>query len=187
MARTGIPSCTTAVSEARRLPSGRGLPSRCNENMGGGISKRPASAAAPGVKSDAAAAKKLGRVLKDSGVSRVVLIRHANAKPRDPEAAAAEAGTVLKPNTPHANAWTVGDLTRPLTEKGEAQAADGARAYLNSFDLRAVICSEAERAIATKEIMTAGKFPNAGPGALTLHTLHPSRSGTPACAPLHSI
>ena len=145
------------------------------DGMGGGLSrsKRPVSAAP--------AARRLGRVLKDAGIAKVILIRHANAKPRDPEAAAVEAGTVLKPETPFANAWTVGDLTRPLTEKGEVQAAAAAEAYLNSYALKAVIASEATRAIATKEIMTSGGFPKGGPGSLTLHTLHPARSGTPEC------
>uniref|UniRef100_A0A7S2HF34 Phosphoglycerate mutase (2,3-diphosphoglycerate-dependent) n=1 Tax=Haptolina brevifila TaxID=156173 RepID=A0A7S2HF34_9EUKA len=29
--------------------------------------------------------------------------------------------------------------------------------------------------------MTASAFPKGGPGSLTLHTLHPARSGTPQC------
>jgi hypothetical protein len=149
--------------------------------MGGGVSKgrsRPASANAAA--SDDRATQ-LGKVLVTSGVSRVVLIRHANAKPRDPEAAAVEAGTVLKPDTPFANAWTVGDLTRELTLKGEEQAAAARDTWYGALSVRAVISSEATRAIATKEIMTRGKFPQGAPGCLTLHTLHPARSGTPRC------
>ena len=151
--------------------------------MGGGASKnaRPSSAHPEGPKS--ANGKKstaLGDLLFKAGIKKVVMIRHANAKPRDPEAAAVEAGTVLKPETPFANAWTVGDLTRGLTPKGEEQAA-AAMTWLNQCDVRAVICSEASRAIDTKEIMTAGKFPAGGQGCLTLHTLHPARSGTPDC------
>ena len=152
--------------------------------MGGAVSlvSRPASAAPAGMLSrEQVEAKKLGRVLADRGVKKVILIRHANAKPRDPEAAAVEAGAVLKPETPHANAWTIGDLTRPLTDKGEEQAAAAKAAYLDSLAVRAVVASEATRAIATKDIMTGGKFPKDGSGTLTLHTLHPSRSGTPEC------
>merc|ERR1719238_1883247 len=132
--------------------------------MGGGISRsRPASAAptksgktAAGVVT-ANGSLALGSVLSKAGITKVIMIRHANAKPRDPEAAAVEAGTVLKPDTPFANAWTVGDLTRELTEKGNEQAA-AAKAWLDTYDVRAVICSEATRAIATNEIMTGGKF-----------------------------
>ena len=58
---------------------------------------------------------------------------------------------VLKPDTPFANSWTVGDLTRELTPKGEEQAADARRGWFGALDVRAVICSEATRAIATKE------------------------------------
>merc|ERR1712070_203724 len=74
----------------------------------------------------------------------------------------------------------VGDLSRELTDKGREQAAT-ARMWLQAHHLRLVVCSEAIRATATKEIMTAGRFPPGGPGCLTLHTLHPSRSGTPEC------
>jgi len=147
--------------------------------MGSSVSKRPQSAAPKGAKPEDVATRKLGRLLSESGIKKVVLIRHANAKPRDPEAAAVEAGTVLKPDTPHANAWTVGDLTRPLTDKGREQAA-AAKSWFNSFSLRAVICSEAARAISTAGIM-ADALPKGSPGYLTLHTLHPSRSGTPEC------
>ena len=73
---------------------------------------------------------------------------------------------------------TVGDLTRGLTDKGETQAV-AAKAWLDTHELRAVICSEALRATATMAIMTGGRFPKDGPGSLTLHTLHPSRFGTP--------
>ena len=86
---------------------------------------------------------------------------------------------VLKPGAPYANSWTVGDLTRQLTSKGEEQAAN-AKEWLSAYKLRAVISSEATRAWATKDIMAPG-FPNGGPATLTLHTLHPARSGTPDC------
>ena len=153
--------------------------------MGSGVSKskpsRPSSAHPDGPNSvNGKRSTALGDVLRNAGVKKVVLIRHANAKPRDPEAAAVEAGTVLKPETPHANAWTVGDLTRGLTPKGEEQAT-AARAWFDNHAVRAVIASEATRATATLEIMTAGKFPKGGAGYLTLHTLHPARSGTPDC------
>ena len=127
----------------------------------------------------------LGAVLSGAGITKVVMIRHANAQPRDPEAAAAAkadsvlAASVLKPDTPFANAWTVGDLTRKLTEKGVEQAG-AAKAWLDASKLRAVVCSEATRATATKDIMAPG-FSKGDPGCLTLHTLHPSRSGTPNC------
>ena len=142
--------------------------------MGGGASKnnsRPATAAK---------AKSLGKVFLDAGVKKIIMIRHANAQARDPEAAAVEAGTVLKPDTPFANAWTIGDLTRKLTPIGEEQAS-AAMAWFGTNSIRAVICSEATRAIATKDIMTEGKFPQGAPGHMTLHTLHPARSGTPEC------
>jgi len=125
----------------------------------------------------------LGAVLSGAGIKKVVMIRHANAKPRDLEAAATEAGeaaAILKPDTPFANAWTVGDLQRELTDKGKEQAA-AAASWLSAHSLRAVVCSEAVRATATKEVMTKGAFPKDGPACLTLHTLHPSRSGTPDC------
>ena len=147
--------------------------------MGGGASKNRPVSAAPKTNTDVA--KKLGKAFDDGGIKKVILIRHANAKPRDPDAAAVEAGTVLKADTPHANAWTVGDLTRGITEKGEQQAKASKAAYLDGLSLKAVICSEAERAIATKNLMTDGHFPPGGAGVLTLHTLHPSRSGTPDC------
>lgn len=149
--------------------------------MGGGASKqvRPTSAN-PKSGANIKASNELAKTLFTAGVKKVVMIRHANAQPRDPEAAAVEAGTVLKPDTPHANAWTVGDLTRDLTPKGEEQAA-AAKAWFDQLDVRAVIASEATRAIKTKDIMTDGKFPKGGPGCLTLHTLHPARSGTPDC------
>ena len=138
--------------------------------MGSGVSKaKPKPSGGPG--KDA-----LGEVLQASGITKVIMIRHANAKPRDPEAAAVEAGTVLKADTPFANAWTVGDLTRELTDKGREQAA-AAKTWLGSHKVRATIASEAARAIQTKEIMTAGLEK----GEMTLHTLHPSRSGTPEC------
>ncbi len=143
--------------------------------MGGGASKKAAA------RPQSARASDLGRVLSSAGITKVILIRHANAQPRDPEAAAVEAGTVLKPDTPFANAWTVGDLTRALTAKGEDQAAAAAAAYLDAMGVKAVVCSEAVRAIRTGEIMTHGRFAKDAPGYLTLHTLHPSRSGTPDC------
>lgn len=146
--------------------------------MGGGVSKnkaRPATAASAAVK-----AEHLGRLLREGGITKVLLIRHANAAPRDPEAAAIEANTILKPDTPHANAWTVGDLARPLTATGEAQANSAAE-WLQQFDVKAVICSEAVRATATQKIMMRGRFQPGSDGYLTLHTLHPSRSGTPEC------
>lgn len=147
--------------------------------MGAGASKggrsRPASAAPNST-------ARLGAVLSGAGITKVVMIRHANAKPRDLEAAAAEAGaaSVLKPDTPFANAWTVGDLKRELTDKGAEQAGEAGK-WLAAHSLRAVICSEAVRATATKEIMTGGAYPPGGPACLTLHTLHPARSGTPDC------
>merc|ERR1719487_956 len=147
--------------------------------MGGVVTKsRPASAASPDVRivrnEAKTSASALGDVLKKAGITKVVMIRHANAQPRDPEAAAVEAGDVLKKDTPFANAWTVGDLTRALTPKGEEQAAAAKAAWFDQLNVRAVICSEATRAISTKEIMTAGKFPAGAPGSLTLHTLHPA-------------
>jgi hypothetical protein len=150
--------------------------------MGGGLSSRsrPASALPGAPKPAQSGSAALGAVLSRAGVTKVIMIRHANAKARDPNAAAIEAGTVLKKGTPFANAWTVGDLSRELTDKG-AEQANAAKVWLDKHELRAVICSEATRAIATKEIMTAGKFPKGGTGCLTLHTLHPSRSGTPDC------
>ena len=154
---------------------------RRSQVMGGGLSSRqsrPASAA-PNKKDRATGT--LGATLTRAGIKKVVMIRHANAAPRNPEAAAAEDGAhVLKPDTPFANAWTVGDLTRELTEKGSAQAV-AARAWLETHEVRAVIASEALRATATLDIMTSGKFTKGGAGYLTLHTLHPSRSGTPDC------
>lgn len=134
----------------------------------------------------------LGSVLSDAGITKVVMIRHANAKPRDLNAASREVAEldglqshrgVLKPGAPHANSWTVGDLTRALTPKGQEQAA-AAREWLSAHDVRAVVSSEATRAWATKDIM-APAFPkggpSAGPGCLTLPMLHPSRSGTLEC------
>merc|ERR1719197_1492415 len=59
-----------------------------------------------------------------------------------------------------------------------------AREWLGAHQLRAVVSSEATRAWATKDIM-APAFPKggpaAGPGCLTLPSLHPSRSGTLEC------
>jgi broad specificity phosphatase PhoE len=126
----------------------------------------------------------LGEVLNRGGITKVVLIRHANAQPRDPEAAAVEAGGICREGFPFANAWTVGDLIRGITEKGKKQAADAKSSWFDAHKLRAVICSEAVRATATKDIMAAGSdeiFAKGGQGMLTLHTLHPSRSGTPDC------
>ena len=134
----------------------------------------------------------LGSVLSNAGITKVVMIRHANAKPRDLQAASREVQEldglqshrgVLKPGAPHANSWTVGDLTRQLTPKGQEQAT-AAREWLSAYDVRAVVSSEATRAWATKDIM-APAFPkggpSAGPGCLTLPMLHPSRSGTMDC------
>lgn len=134
----------------------------------------------------------LGEVLKAAGITKVVMIRHANAKPRDLQAASREVAEldglqshrgVLKPGAAFANSWTVGDLTRQLTPKGQEQAA-AAREWLSTHELRAVVSSEATRAWATKDIM-APAFPkggaSAGPGCLTLPMLHPSRSGTMEC------
>jgi hypothetical protein len=44
----------------------------------------------------------LGESLAQCGVKKVVLVRHANAEPRDPEQVAADFGEVLKPGAPHA-------------------------------------------------------------------------------------
>jgi len=158
--------------------------------MGAGVSKgsRPSTASSRSRPPTASSTGKdnttpLGVLLSGAGIKKVLMIRHANAKPRDLEAAAVEAGetaSVLKPDTPFANAWTVGDLRRDLTDKGQEQAA-AASSWLAAHSLRAVICSEAVRATATKDIMTKGAFPKDGPACLTLHTLHPSRSGTPDC------
>jgi broad specificity phosphatase PhoE len=148
--------------------------------MGGTFSKKKAivpTVAPDAVQSDSATdlgAADLGQLLAGSGITKIVLIRHANAAPRNPEAAAVEAGTVLKPNTPFANAWTVGDLTRDLTDKGREQAS-AAKVWLDVHELKGVITSEAARAYLTKDIMAPGA------STLTLHTLHPSRSGTPEC------
>ena len=144
--------------------------------MGSGASKK--AGARP---QTARRTSELGSVLSSAGITKVILIRHANAQPRDHEAATVEVGAVIKPGTPFANSWTVGDLIRPLTAKGEEQAKAAATAYLDSMDLRAIVCSEATRAIRTGEIMTHGRFAKGAPGYLTLHTLHPSRSGTPDC------
>ena len=126
--------------------------------MGSGASKSKKAAPAatpqaPPTPSDAGSGRasgELGSLLANAGITKVVLIRHANAAPRDPEAAAVEAGQVLKANTPFANAWTVGDLTRPLTEKGQPQAAAAKGAWFEALQLKGVICSEAARAINTK-------------------------------------
>lgn len=134
------------------------------------------AAAKPAAASGSTSAAELGALLSQAGVTKVIMIRHANAAPRDPDAAAAELG-VLKPNTPHANAWTVGDLTRGLTDKGREQAA-AAKGWLDTHAVKFVIASEAIRATATRDIMCAGREPF---GQLTLHTLHPARSGTPEC------
>ena len=145
--------------------------------MGNGVSLAKKKAAVPSAAPDAdesGSAADLGQLLSSSGITKVVLIRHANAAPRDPEAAAVEAGTVLKPNTPFANAWTVGDLTRDLTDKGREQAS-AAKGWLDAHKLKGVITSEAARAYKTKDIMAPGA------STLILHTLHPSRSGTPEC------
>lgn len=144
-------------------------------SMGGAFSKKKAvvPTAAPGAGQSGSPAE-LGQLLASSGITKVVMIRHANAAPRDPEAAAVEAGTVLKSNTPFANAWTVGDLTRDLTDKGREQASV-AKGWLDAHKLKGVITSEAARAYLTKDIMAPGV------STLTLHTLHPSRSGTPEC------
>lgn len=143
--------------------------------MGSGISKKRATApvTAPDAGQSGGVAD-LGQLLTSSGIAKVVMVRHANAAPRNPEAPAVEAGTVLKPDTPFANAWTVGDLTRGLTDKGREQAS-AAKVWLSAHKLKGVICSEATRATLTKDIMAPGV------GTLTLHTLHPSRSGTPEC------
>merc|ERR1719473_928899 len=134
----------------------------------------------------------LGTVLKNAGLTKVVMIRHANAKPRDLQAASREVAEldglqshrgVLKPGAPYANSWTVGDLTRELTPKGQEQATKAAE-WLSEHQVRVVVSSEASRAWATKDIM-APAFPkggpSAGPGCLTLPMLHPSRSGTLDC------
>ena len=142
--------------------------------MGSGASKK--AGARP---QTARRTSELGSVLSSAGITKVILIRHANAQPRDHEAATVEVGAVIKPGTPFANSWTVGDLIRPLTAKGEEQAKAAATAYLDSMDLRAIVCSEATRAIRTGEIMTHERFAKGAPGYLTLHTLHPSRSGPP--------
>lgn len=123
----------------------------------------------------------LGSVFNVNGIQKVVLIRHANSQPRDPKAVCAEFGEILKPDTPFANAWTVGDLTRQLTDKGREQAKQARDAWFGELQLRAVISSEATRAIATKDIMTNDNFPEGSIGNLTLHTLHPSRSNAPEC------
>ncbi len=122
--------------------------------MGNGVSLAKKKATAPSAAPDAdesGSAADLGQLLSSSGITKVVLIRHANAAPRDPEAAAVEAGTVLKPNTPFANAWTVGDLTRDLTDKGREQAS-AAKGWLDAHKLKGVITSEAARAYKTKDI-----------------------------------
>ena len=140
------------------------------------MSKSKPAAKAPATTVSGISAAELGALLSQAGISKVVMIRHANAAPRDPDAAAAELG-VVKPNTPHANAWTVGDLTRALTDKGQEQAA-AAKGWLDRHAVKAAIASEAIRATATRDIMLKGREPF---GQLTLHTLHPARSGTPEC------
>jgi hypothetical protein len=93
--------------------------------MGGFISKSdppPVGEPEPEVAVPEAAVpwqQELGQVLKQGGITKVVLIRHANAQPRDPEANAAAAGEIWRPDVPNGNAWTLGDLMRGLTEKGE--------------------------------------------------------------------
>ena len=134
----------------------------------------------------------LGAALSNAGLTKVVMIRHANAKPRDLQAASREVAEldglqshrgVLKPGAEFANSWTVGDLTRELTPKGQEQATK-AMEWLAQHQVRVCISSEATRAWATKDIM-APAFPkggpSAGPGCLTLPMLHPSRSGTLEC------
>ena len=96
--------------------------------MGSGASKK--AGARP---QTARRTSELGSVLSAAGITKVILIRHANAQPRDLEAAAVEVGMVCKPGTPFANSWTVGDLVRPLTPKGEEQAKAAATAYLDSM------------------------------------------------------
>ena len=97
--------------------------------MGSGASRRRTASAAPANSAgqdQTDAARSLGRIFQSGGINKVILIRHANAKPRDQAAAAVEAGSVFKPGTPFGNSWTIGDLTRPLTEEGEQQAGRSA-------------------------------------------------------------
>ena len=114
-----------------------------------------------------------------AAIKKLVLVRHANAAPRDAAATAAEFG--LDPATlpQHANAWTASDLSRPLTEKGQQQAAAAAADWAAAYSPLAVVTSEAVRARATLEVLAPEAVSQAS--VKVLPALHPSASNAPLC------
>lgn len=112
-------------------------------------------------------------------VKTVLFVRHANAAPRDAAAIAAEFGLPVDDLQQHANAWLASDLTRPLTEKVNEQAAAALASFMTSYSICLAVASEASRAIDTLKVV-AGDFGADGTRS-TLPQLHPSQSNAPDC------
>ena len=108
----------------------------------------------------------------------------------------------------HANAWTASDLNRPLTEKGDQQAAAAAADWAAAYPLVMAVSSEAVRASATLEVLAPAEvgsikvLPVSAPpptstnaqthahtpaqpachcASLPPQALHPSKSNAPLC------
>lgn len=112
-------------------------------------------------------------------IRKVVFMRHANAKPRDAAATAAEFGLPVENLPEHANAWLASDLHRPLTDAGREQAEAAKASFMAAYNIAFAVASEAERATATLAIVA----PNHGGEGVrgTLPQLHPSQSNAPDC------
>ena len=142
--------------------------------MGCGASS--AAAAAPGNSLGDFFAKQRNEA---GAIKRIVFTRHANAKPRDAAATAAEFGLPVENLPQHANAWLASDLHRPLTDKGREQAEAAKSSFMAAYDIAFAVASEAERATATLAIVAPE---HGGEGVRgTLPQLHPSQSNAPDC------
>lgn len=120
-----------------------------------------------------------GQKNEAGAIKKIVFMRHANAKPRDAAATAAEFGLPVENLPQHANAWLASDLHRPLTDAGREQADAAKASFMAAYNIAFAVASEATRAIETLEIAAPD---HGGEGVRgTLPQLHPSQSNAPDC------
>jgi len=107
-----------------------------------------------------------------AGVTHFVFVRHANAAQLPS----------TKPGQPHG--WGYDDQERSLTNRGQAQCVAARLAWYGACPTRpTMVCSPAQRANMTGEIMSCDDFNSKLP-RLLLDSLHPAGQGAQVCEDL---